>query len=117
MIVRSLSISLVALLFGMTFNAYACLVPLYSAGQTPMSCESSPDQPARDYCDVFKTFSVRHVDHDLSWLDIQSMPLGETISVLLMCPSNGKALSRLSESESIGPPVKEVLAKLVVLRL
>lgn len=117
MIERSLSISLVALLFGLTFNAYACLVPLYSAGQTPMGCESSPDQPVREHCDVFKAFSVEHADHDISWLDIQSMPLEETISVSLMYPSDCMALSRRSESESLGPPVEEVLAKLVVLRL
>ena len=116
MIARSLSISLVALLFGLTFNAYACLIPLYSAEQTPMGC-GSPDQPARDYCDVFKTFSIEHADHDFSWLDTDSTSLGETISVSLMCPSDCMALSRLSGSESIGPPVEEVLARLVVLRL
>ena len=116
MIARILSISLVVLLFGMTFNAYACLIPLYSAGSTPMDCGSS-DQPTREYCDVFKVLSVEHADHDLSWLDTQSTSLGETISVSLMCPSDCMALSRRSESESVGPPVEEVLAKLVVLRL
>ena len=117
MITRILSISLIALLFGLTFNAYACLVPLYSAGQTPMGCESSPDQPVREHCDIFKAFSVEHADHDLSWLDTQSTSLEETISVSLMCPSDCMARSRRSESENLGPPVEEVLAKLVILRL
>lgn len=117
MIARSLSILLVALLFGLTFNAYACLIPLYSAGSASMDCGSPSDQPAREYCDVFKTFSVEHADHDFSWLDTKSMPLEETISVSLMGPSDCMARSRRSESESLGPPVEEVLAKLVVLRL
>lgn len=116
-IARIFSISLVALLFGMTFNAYACLIPLYSAASTPMDCGSASDQPIREYCDVFKIFSVEHADHDLSWLDTQSTSLRETISVSLMCPSDCMALSRRSESERVGPPVEEILAKLVVLRL
>ncbi len=117
MIARILSIFLVVLLFGLTFNAYACLIPFYSAASTPMDCGSPSDQPAREYCDVFKTFSVEYADHDLSWLDTQSTSLSETISVSLMCPSDCMALSHRSESESVGPPVEKVLAKLVVLRL
>lgn len=70
MIARSLSISLVGLLFGMTFNAYACLVPLCSAASTPMDCGSPSDQPSREYCVVFKAFSVEHYDHNFSWLDV-----------------------------------------------
>lgn len=117
MIARILSISLVALLFGLTFNAYACLIPLYSTGSTSMDCGSPNDQPIREYCDVFKVLSVERADHDLSWLDMQSTSSQETISVSHMCPSDCMALSRRSESESVGPPVEEVLAKLVVLRL
>lgn len=117
MIARILSISLVVLLFGLTFNAYACLIPLYSAESTSMDCGSASDQPIREYCDVFKIFSVEHADHDLSWLDTQSTSLGGTISVSLMGPSDCMALSRLSESERIGPPVEKAFAKLVILRL
>lgn len=47
----------------------------------------------------------------------QSMPWEETISVSQMCLSDCMVRSRLSASESLGPPVEEVLAKLVVLRL
>lgn len=117
MIARSLSIFLVVLLFGLTFNAYACVIPLYSPPSTPLDCGSPSDQSAREYCDVFKTFSVEHADHDISWLNMQSMPWEEIISVSQMCLSEHMARSHRSESESIGPPVEEVLAKLVVLRL
>ena len=77
MVTRSLSISLVALLFGLTFNAYACLIPLYSVEQTPMGCESSPDQPARDYCDVFKTFSIEHAIMTFRGLILTARPWGK----------------------------------------
>lgn len=115
MIARSLSISLVGLLFGLTFNAYACLVPLYSAGQTPMGCESSPDQPVREHCDVFKAFSVEHADHDLPWLDVPTSSLEETISVTL--PNTPVSTAFVRFHDNLAPPVGEVLAKLAVLRL
>lgn len=45
MIARSPSIFLVVLLFGLTFNAYACLVPLYNIVQALMDCGSASDHP------------------------------------------------------------------------
>ncbi len=107
--------SLVGLLFGLTFNAYACLVPLYSAGQAPMDCGSPSDQPVREYCDVFKTFSVEHADHHLPWLDVQTSSLEETNSLPLVTTPGITVLSRFYDS--LAPPVNEFLAKLSVLRL
>ncbi len=115
MIMPGLSISLVGLLFGLTFNAYACLVPLYSAGQTPMSCESSPDEPAHDYCDIFKTFCVEHADHHLPWLDVPTSSLDETIAVTVPYTPVSTAFVRFHDN--LAPPVSEVLAKLAILRL
>lgn len=73
---RIIAVTLLVLLFGLTFNAYACLVPLYNAGPAPMGCESPPDQPVREHCDVFKTFSVAHADHHHPWLVISDRVLG-----------------------------------------
>ncbi|MGH7233455.1 MAG: hypothetical protein ACREJU_19145 [Nitrospiraceae bacterium] len=115
MIRRILAGTLPILLFGLTFNASACLVPLYNAGQAPMGCESPPDQPVREHCDVFKTFSVEHADHDHPWLDIQTESLGETIPVTLV--NTPARTSRVRFHDSLAPPVGEVLAKLTVLRL
>lgn len=40
-----------ALLFVLTFNAYACLFPLPS--QSGMDCSSSTQEPVRQTCDAF----------------------------------------------------------------
>ncbi|ALA59313.1 hypothetical protein [Nitrospira moscoviensis] len=114
LIPRIISVSLVLILFGLTFNAYACLLPLFSAGQTPMGCGSSTDQPVREYCDVFKTFSVEHADQSHPWLDIQTSSLEQAIVVSLIDPP-GIAPPRFYDF--LAPPVDEVLAKLTVLRL
>jgi hypothetical protein len=109
------AITLVIFLSAWTFNAYACLVPLYNAGQAPMGCGSQPEHPVREYCDVFKTFSVEPTDYDSPWLDIPTSSLEETNAVLLVKTFNSTILVGLSNS--VAPPVGEVLAKLTILRL
>jgi hypothetical protein len=46
-----LSALLVALLLVLTFNAYACLLPLQSSSQ--MNCPSSAQEQPRQICDAF----------------------------------------------------------------
>lgn len=111
---RIISVTLVILLFGLTFNAYACLFPLYNAGQAPMGCGSPPEQPVREHCDVFKTLGVQHADQHHPWLDIQTSSL-EQASAVSLVDSPDIAPPRFYDS--LAPPVDEVLAKLVVLRL
>lgn len=48
---RRLAGFLVSLLLILTFNAYACLLPLPS--QPPVDCSSATDQPVRQICDAF----------------------------------------------------------------
>jgi hypothetical protein len=109
------AITLVIFLSAWTFNAYACLVPLYNAGQAPMGCGSQQEQPVREYCDVFKTFSVEHADDDYPWLDISTSSVEETHAVPLVKTSGRTSL--FGFYESVAPPVGEVLAKLTILRL
>ncbi len=48
---RRLAIFLVLLLLILTFNAYACLLPLPPA--TTMDCASGTEEPVRETCDAF----------------------------------------------------------------
>ena len=48
---RRLSIFLVSLLLILTFNAYACLLPLQP--QSAVDCSSATEQPVRQTCDAF----------------------------------------------------------------
>jgi hypothetical protein len=45
------------LLLGLTFNAYACLIPIYDASQMAgdSDCTTPQQQSARQFCDTFKT--------------------------------------------------------------
>lgn len=45
----------------LAFNAYACLIPLYSGVQaaTGSSCAMPQEQPVRDACDAFKVLGVQ----------------------------------------------------------
>ena len=48
---RRLSTSLVFLLLLLTFNAYACVLPLQP--ESAMDCSSATEQPVRQTCDAF----------------------------------------------------------------
>jgi hypothetical protein len=48
---RRMAAFLVLLLLILTFNAYACLLPLQS--ESAMACSSATEQPVRNTCDAF----------------------------------------------------------------
>jgi hypothetical protein len=56
-----LAVALAAIYFLLSFNAYACLLPLYSNVQAAQDtdCAMPKEQPVRDACDAFKTIGVQ----------------------------------------------------------
>jgi hypothetical protein len=56
-----LAVTLVLLFLGLSFNAYACLLPLNGASASAMGngCPSQEEQPARQLCDSFTTLGVQ----------------------------------------------------------
>ncbi|HEU4683950.1 MAG TPA: hypothetical protein VFS39_05565 [Nitrospira sp.] len=50
---RRMALFLVSLLLVLTFNAYACVLPLQSA--PAVDCSSADEQPLRQACDAFLT--------------------------------------------------------------
>jgi len=52
---------LLLLFVGLSFNAYACVVPLFGEGRSAMAggCADPEEQPARQFCDAFKTLGVQ----------------------------------------------------------
>ena len=48
---RRIAVFLILLLLVLTFNAYACLLPLQS--ELSMDCSSATEQPVRQACDAF----------------------------------------------------------------
>jgi hypothetical protein len=51
---RRMASSLVLLLLVLTFNAYACILPLQSG--SAIDCSSATEQPVRQTCDAFLEF-------------------------------------------------------------
>ncbi len=56
-----LTLTLVLLFLGLSFNAYACLIPLFTAaaGAMEAGCPAPEEQPARQFCDAFTTLGVQ----------------------------------------------------------
>lgn len=50
-VMRRIAVFLVFLLLVLTFNAYACVLPLQTVAQ--MDCSSDTEEPVRQICDVF----------------------------------------------------------------
>lgn len=109
--------TLVLLFLGLSFNAYACLVPLYGATVATMGkgCSDSQDRPVRQFCDAFKTLGVQ-----------SAAELQQTINCQILCPEDiawssllfhlAAQSNRLSEHPGDGPP-QDILLKTAVLRI
>lgn len=52
--------TLILLFFGLSFNAYACLVPLFDATDASMEngCPTPQQEPIRQFCDAFKSLAT-----------------------------------------------------------
>ena len=80
------AVALLLLFFGFSFNAYACLIPLYGGASTGKGsdCSAPDEQSARQFCDAFKTLAV-HTPPDLE-------PASDSPA---FCPQHAASLSQL----------------------
>ena len=117
---RSLSIlacTLVVLFFALSFNAYACLLPVNGVTVAAMDtgCSTPDEQPLTQVCDAFKTLGVQSAD---------KLPLNS--DYLALCPEDTASLallvihtspnSRLSDHPTVASP-QDLLLKISVLRI
>ena len=112
-----LACTLVVLFFVLSFNAYACLVPVNAVTAAPMAngCATPDEQPVSQFCDAFKTLGVQSAD---------KLPLGNDGQVL--CPDETASLthlaiitshsSRLSDHPVVSSS-QDLLLKISVLRI
>jgi len=112
-----LACTLVVLFFALSFNAYACLLPVngVSAGAMDTGCSTPEEQPVYQFCDAFKTLGVQSADKLHFTSDWQTIWSEDTASLALLgihtSPSN-----RLSDHPTGAPP-QELLLKISVLRI
>jgi hypothetical protein len=105
------------LFFALSFNAYACLLPVNSVTATPMAngCATPDEQPVSQYCDAFKTLGVQSADKLHLNSDCQMICSQDTASLALLDTLTSHS-SRLSDHPTVGAP-QDLLLKISVLRI
>ena len=112
-----LACTLVVLFFALSFNAYACLVPVKSVTATPMAngCATPDEQPVSQYCDAFKTLGVQSAGKLPLNSDYQALSPETTASLALLVTLSSHS-NRLSDHPAFAPP-QDLLLKISVLRI
>jgi hypothetical protein len=109
--------TLIVLFFSLSFNAYACLLPVNGATATSMEngCSTPEEQPVPQFCDTFKTLGVQSADKLHLNSDYQTICSEDTASLALLAVLASDS-SRLSDHPIVGPP-QDLLLKISVLRI
>ena len=112
-----LAIFVILLFFALSFNAYACLLPVNGVTASAMSndCSTPDEQPVSQYCDAFKTLGVQSADKLPLNSDCQALCPEDTASLALLVIHTSPS-SRLSDHPTAGIP-KDLLLKISVLRI
>ena len=109
--------TLIVLFFALSFNAYACLLPVngVTAAQMDTGCSTPDEQPVSQLCDAFKTLSVQSADKLHLNSDYQTICSEDTASLALLVIHTSPN-SRLSDHPTVGSP-QDLLLKISVLRI
>lgn len=109
--------TLVVLFFALSFNAYACLLPVngVTAGAMGDGCSTPDEQPLSQFCDAFKTLGVQASDKLPLNSDYQALCPEDTASLALLVILTAYN-SRLSDHPTVSPP-QDLLLKISVLRI
>ena len=112
-----LACTLIVLFFALSFNAYACLVPVNGVTTTPMAngCSTPDEQPVSQYCDAFKTLGVQAADKLPLNSDCQTICSKDTASLALLVIRTSDS-SRLSDHPTVSS-TQDLLLKISVLRI
>ncbi len=116
--VRTVMVGVLTLLFvGLSFNAYACLLPVNGVTAAAMGngCSTSDEQPVSQFCDAFKTLGVQSADKLHLDSDCQVLCPEDTASLALLVNLTSYS-GRLSDHPTVGPP-QDLLLKISVLRI
>ena len=115
---HGLILILLLLFTGLTFNAYACLVPLFGTSASSWSingCVLPHEQPVHQFCDGFKVLSVQSGGELDTGLDSQFISSEDTASLSLLLRA-ASTTSRLCAYLAEAPP-QDLLLKIAVLRI
>jgi hypothetical protein len=112
-----LASSLIVLFVALSFNAYACLLPVNGVTAATMEngCSTPDEQPVSQFCDTFKTLGVQSADRLHPGNDWQTICSEDTASLALLATLIPDG-SRLSNHPTVGLP-QDLLLKISVLRI
>jgi hypothetical protein len=112
-----LACTLIVLFFALSFNAYACLLPVNGVAASTMEggCSTPDEQPVSQFCDAFKTLGVQSVDKLSLHSDGQALCSEDTASLALLAILTSHS-SRLFDHSAVSPP-QDLLLKISVLRI
>jgi hypothetical protein len=112
-----LACTLIVLFFALSFNAYACLLPVngVTAASMENGCSIPDEQPVSQFCDAFKSLGVQSVDKLSFNSDGQALRPEDTASLALLASLTSHS-SRLSDHSAVSPP-QDLLLKISVLRI
>lgn len=113
----ALAVTLVLLFLGLSFNAYACLLPLNGASASSMGngCPSQEKQPVRQFCDTFTTLDVQTSPQADPASNYQTLCHEDTASLFHLLSLS--ASSSCAYDCSVDADPKDLLVKTSVLRL
>ena len=113
----SLASFLIVLFFVLSFNAYACLLPVNGVTTSGMGngCSTQDEQPVSQFCDAFKTFGVQSADKLPLNTDYQALCQADTASLVHLAILTSYS-SRLSDHPIVGSP-QDLLLKISVFRI
>jgi len=108
---------LFVLFIALSFNAYACLLPVNGVTAAAMGngCSIPDEQPVNQYCAAFKTLDVQSADKLPLNSDLQTICSEDAASLALIDTLTSHS-SRLSDHPTVGPP-QDLLLKISVLRI
>jgi hypothetical protein len=108
---------LFVLFIALSFNAYACLLPVNDVTAAAMGngCSTPDEQPVNQYCAAFKTLDVQSADTRHLNSDCQTICSEDTASLALLVIHPSPS-SRLSDHSIVGPP-QDILLKISLLRI
>ena len=117
---RALSLlagTLIVLFFALSFNAYACLLPVNGVTASSMGdgCSTPDEQPVYQFCDAFKTLGVQSADKLHLSSDCQTICSEDTASLALLAVLTSDS-SRVSDHPTVGSP-QDLLLKISVFRI
>jgi hypothetical protein len=116
-VISVLAGTLIVLFLALSFNAYACLLPVngVTAGAMGDGCSTPDEQPVSQFCDTFKTLGVQAADKLPLDSSSQAICSEDTASLALLAFLTSPS-KRLYDHPVVSP-LQDLLLKISVLRI